>query len=102
MSEAVTLREHLDQRFDDLEKRLEDRWAAERRALGLAERNIEGRLEKLNELRQQVATDRSEYMNREVAEGRLSRMEAWQSKATGALVVIAGIGVANLVKLWTG
>jgi ABC-type transporter Mla subunit MlaD len=32
----------------------------------------------------------------------LKRLENWQSKVSGGLIAVAGIGVANFVKLWTG
>ena len=31
-----------------------------------------------------------------------SRLENWQAKITGGMIVIAAIGVANFVKVWTG
>jgi hypothetical protein len=33
---------------------------------------------------------------------RFSRLEDWQARLTGGLIVVSVIGVANLVKLWAG
>lgn len=31
----------------------------------------------------------------------LSRVESWQSRITGGMLIIGVIGVSNLIKLWT-
>ena len=42
------------------------------------------------------------HAEKEHAEARFSRLEQWQAKITGGLVVIGAVGLANFVKLWTG
>jgi ferric-dicitrate binding protein FerR (iron transport regulator) len=38
----------------------------------------------------------------EAIEGRITRLESWQARLSGGLLVIAAVGLANFVKLWTG
>jgi hypothetical protein len=83
-----TLKEHLEARLTALDERISVQARADQTALELAGENIEARLEKLNELRQQVSDDRSTYLNREVGETRLTRLEGWQARLIGALVLV--------------
>lgn len=32
----------------------------------------------------------------------LSRLENWQARMTGALILVAAIGLGNFIKVWTG
>lgn len=41
------------------------------------------------------------FIPKDVAEQRFSRIEAWQAKLTGGMLVLGAIGLSNLVKVWT-
>lgn len=67
------------------------------------------RLEDHNGLIEQMRTQASHFASREIVDenkkayiSRFERLENFQSKIIGGMVVLGAIGVANLVKLWTG
>jgi hypothetical protein len=39
---------------------------------------------------------------RDANHDRLSKIESFQNRVTGALVLLATVGVATMVKVWTG
>lgn len=45
---------------------------------------------------ERVESNKGEYLRR------FTRVEQWQAKLTGGILVLAAIGLANFVKLWTG
>ena len=56
-----------------------------------------------------MRTQAEHFATREAVEGmekhldeKIGRLETFQSKLIGALLLVATIGVANLVKVWTG
>jgi len=86
----VPLREYIERIFDERQKALDIAFRASEQALALASRNLELRLEKLNELRQEVTQDRGEYVKREVYESRMGIVEkrlAWLTGVGAVLVV---------------
>jgi len=98
---GVELREYIERVFDEKEKALQLAFRAQQEALALASRTLELRLEKLNELRQEVTQDRGNYVTKdkfdsswEARDTRIKILEDWRSQAIGfgaALALIAGI-----------
>jgi diphthamide synthase subunit DPH2 len=84
----VTLREYIERIFDERQKALDIAFRASEQALALASRNLELRLEKLNELRQEVTQDRGEYVKREVFEARRSQLEKFQARTLAVAAVL--------------
>jgi len=105
---TVTLREYIEAIMSERDRALTAAFAAQQSALSLATKNLELRLEKLNELRQEVTQDRANYQTRDKAETtedalnqRLSALESFRGKALGfgALVsLLSAIGGALIVK----
>ena len=110
---TVTLREYIEAIIGEKDRALQAAFTAQQNALNalnLATKNLELRLEKLNELRQEVTQDRASYMTRDRAEAqddaidaRLTALEAFRGKALGfgALVALlsgaVGAVIARLV-----
>ena len=78
----VSLREYVDARFAALEKRIDREFELADRALTIAREEVNRRLDGMNELRDQIQSERGEYATREMLdefratlEGRMARME---------------------------
>ena len=105
---TVTLREYIEAIMSERDRALTAAFTAQQAALNLATKNLELRLEKLNELRQEVTQDRASYLTRDRAEAtedamnqRISSLEAFRGKALGfgALVsLLSAVGGALVVK----
>jgi len=105
---TVTLREYIEAIMSERDRALTAAFTAQQAALNLATKNLELRLEKLNELRQEVTQDRANYQTRDKAEvteeslsGRLTSLESFRGKALGfgALVsLLSAVGGALIVK----
>lgn len=97
---TVTLREYIEAIMSERDRALTAAFTAQQAALNLATKNLELRLEKLNELRQEVTQDRASYQTRDKAEAeadamgaRLTSLESFRGKALGfgaLLAVISG------------
>jgi hypothetical protein len=74
--------------------------AAHEAAERLAAHN--GLIEQMRQQAATFATRESQDDYKSVNDNRLSRIESFQAKLTGGLIILAAIGVANLVKVWTG
>jgi hypothetical protein len=108
--EVITLREYVDLRAAGLAKEFQDYKDNTQEARRLAGINIDSKLEKLNELRQEVTQDRGLYVTRaeqkaeqEAINRRLSALESWQSKLMGigiVLAVVAGLIGAAIARLF--
>jgi hypothetical protein len=127
----VSLREYLNIRIDALDRHLTYELASLRREASAAHQNSEQainvaaqeakeRLMAHNGLIDQMQEQATHYASRESQEAlrdkleasvddaklsfnyRLSRLENWQAKMVGGIGVVAAIGIANLVKVWTG
>ena len=92
---TVPLREYIETIIAEKDRALQAAFIAQQNALTLAAKNLELRLEKLNEMRQEVTQDRASYQTRDRAEAmfdaveaRLGALENWRSRATGAAVVL--------------
>ena len=106
----VSLREYIETIFRERKDALDLAFKAQQDALGLASRTLELRLEKLNELRQEVTTDRGNYVLREKYEADLhainekldasfAEIRKWQDRADGALNVARFLGASGVVAL---
>ena len=83
--------------------------AAAEAAVGVAAKEATERLSAHNglieQMRQQAAlfaTRESFDDFRETNDRRLKSIESWTARVTGGLIIVGFIGVANLVKIWTG
>lgn len=68
----VPLREFIERVIDEHDRRYNERWQAQQRELALAQREMERRLEGLNELRGQVVEDRGRFMTRELFDAEMT------------------------------
>ncbi len=127
----VSLREYLGGRIDSLDRHITSELAALRRethaANASAERAIEvaaveakERLEAHNDLIEQMRQQATQFATRESLEDfkaqrhmaldsfkdeterRFGRLERFQAAITGGFLLVSFIGVANLIKIWTG
>ena len=105
---TVTLREYIEAIMSERDRALTAAFTAQQAALNLATKNLELRLEKLNELREEVTRDRSQYITRDryddahgVLENRTAVLENFRGKVLGfgALVsLLSAVGGAIVVK----
>lgn len=93
----------------DQDRRIEQALSASRAAVDKAESAQEKRLDLLNEFRAQSKDESDRYATREttdqrfeVLNERIARMETLGARIVGGLIVLLAVGVANLVKIWTG
>jgi hypothetical protein len=105
----VSLREYIHVQIDGLEthmnsqmqslKELVQSWRHDdQKAIQTAHQASQALAEKHNDLiRQQERKDATYATKAEI-----SRIEAWQSKITGGVIILGFIGIANLTKLWFG
>ncbi len=113
-SEHVSLRDFIERVFDEKEKALQLAFKSQQDALALASRTLEVRLEKLNELRSEVTTDRSNYITRDKYDAdrqafseRVATLDRenrqWRDRMDGALALLrilsVGGGLALLIEL---
>lgn len=83
MSEMVTLREYIDQRFSDANRAVEAALAAQEKAVLKAEAAAEARFVLLNELRQGVATKEQVEAIEKLMQTLTDRMNVNDGKTTG-------------------
>lgn len=116
----VSLREYVMAAIGSMDRHLTAELAALRRetvsaqanakeAVGLASEEAKERLASHNGLIDQMQQLSGTFVTREILDTqrdandeRIKRIESWQARMTGALVLVSVIGVANLVKLWAG
>ena len=95
--EEVPLREHMDQRFTDLERRID-----------LTSQGLERRLEGMNELRAQIDKERGQYLSRtefeakyEALADRVRSVEQSVAKATAVAAFVGAVaGILSHVIKW--
>ena len=87
----VPLRQYIEQRFNDLDRRLDAELKARDQALDLARADINRRLAEMNELRQQINSERGHFITRELYD----RMEAERNRGLSSIVgwLVGGAGV---------
>jgi hypothetical protein len=105
---TVTLREYIEAIMAERDKALTAAFRSQQAALELATRNLELRLEKLNELRNEVTQDRGNFLTRDrydtqhkALEDKVSSLESFRGRALGfgALVsLLSAVGGALVVK----
>ena len=78
-------------------------------AVNVAAREATDRLAAHNGLIEQMRQQAAQFATREsfddfkdANDKRLKAIEGWTARVTGGLVLVGFIGVANLVKIWTG
>jgi hypothetical protein len=116
----VSLREYINQSINSLDRHFtaevqalrretESARLASDRAIEVAAHEAAERLAAHNGLIEQMRQQANTFASRESQEdyrktndNRLGRIESFQAKLTGGLMILAAIGVANLVKVWTG
>ncbi len=102
MSE-VSLKDHFDRMLKEQDRRIEQAHRASKEAVAKAEQAIDKRLDLLNEFRAQSADESAKYVTHDhldALKDRLSTLEGSINKAHGAILLLALLGVANLVKLF--
>ena len=92
----MSLKEHFDAIKVEQDRRIEQALSAAREAVDKAEKAQERRLDLLNEFRGQAADESKKYALRETVDSLGKQV----STIWGGLVVVALIGVANLVKIF--
>ena len=123
MPDNVPLREYVERIFSERQAALDLAFAAQQEALRVANEAIESRLEKLNELRQEVTADRGQYLTRteyeakhdaleaqlmarmNAVDDRVKSLEGWKFRASGTflvLVPLAGLIGAAILKAFGG
>jgi hypothetical protein len=115
----VSLRDYVERIFDERQAALDLAFSGQQEALRVAKVEYDARLEKLNELRAEVTRDRALFITtdrfdgeqrvasqaRDAVANRVSALENWKAKATGAAVVltiIAGAIGAAVAKAFGG
>ncbi len=98
MTENITLREYVEKQFELRDTRVQ----AEKEGINY-------RLEGMNELRDQINQERSEFVRNEVYHQRhealrneISLIRSFQLKIAGGMIVLSVIGISNLVRIWGG
>ncbi len=86
----------------DQDRRIEQALHASRDAVDKAEKAQERRLDLLNEFRAQAADEGRKYALREAVEDRLGKIETNIARIYGGLAVVAFVGIANVIRIWTG
>ena len=101
-AEIVTLRDHFTALLDAQDRRIDQAITSSKEAVDKAEKAQERRLDLLNEFRAQSKDESARFAQRDVVEPRVDKLEAQVARLYGGLVVVAFVGVANLVKLFLG
>ena len=108
---TVTLREYIEAIMSERDRALTAAFTAQQVALNLATKNLELRLEKLNELRQEVTQDRANYQTRDKADiadeamgNRVTALESFRGKALGfgALLALLSGAVGAVIQRAVG
>jgi len=99
----VSLRDFVERIFVERQAALELAFRAQQEALSIATRNLDSRLEKLNELRQEVTTDRGNYITRDkydadqkAESATIAGLTKRLDEATGALNVARFLGAGGV------
>ena len=109
MTTITHLDRHLSSELSALRRETQAVQASSKEAVLIASEEAKERLASHNGLIDQMQALSGTFVTRDTMDAlkegndeRLRRIESWQAKVTGALVLISVIGVANLVKLWAG
>jgi hypothetical protein len=106
---TVRLREYIERILEERDRAQQATFRAAIREADANTRELERRLELLNELRAEVTRDRSKFLERkecdlkrEPIDQRLAAIERWNAKVVGiglVLIVVAGV-LSSLVSIW--
>lgn len=86
---SVSLQTYIERIFDERQRSIEIAFKSQQDALNLASRTLELRLEKLNELRQEVTADRSRYVTLDKYDAEMEPLQSFRSKALGFGALLA-------------
>lgn len=112
--DSVSLREFFERVMGQQEEHMEIRFTALDKALALSRDEMNRRLESLNELRQQVVNDRSQFMRMDVYESKHKELIDWKGTVDRKLTILetrsitwtAAVGlfflILTLVMRWFG
>jgi len=104
---SVPLKEYIEAILAEREKALQAAFASQQVALNRASESLELRLDKLNELRDEVTEDRASYLSREKYDTehtalsvRVNALESWRGKALGfgALLALVSAAMGALIQ----
>ena len=100
--EVVSLKEYIDTRFQEFEKRLQEHYKLTDRAVETAAKALEIRLEQLNEFRTQILQERQTFARKDDVELRFQTLQ--EKVAVGSGVIMGskwavGIIVALLLSV---
>jgi hypothetical protein len=106
VSEEISLRDYFERVLEEREKRTAVLVSSYEDALTLAARSMEQRLDKLNELRQEVITDRGNYVSRDkysadigLINERVATLTSKLDRAEGALFIARFLGASGIAAL---
>jgi hypothetical protein len=78
--------------------RLEERYTAQQEAIGLARKDIERRLDEMNQFRAQINEERNIFMRKDTfdarhgeLEGKVSKTELWKSNMEGRMWMLGAL-----------
>jgi hypothetical protein len=94
----AALDRHFTSEFASLKELLQTQRTADALAVKTALDSAQELASKHNDLIRQMERKDSTY----ATQSEVDRLAAWQSRLGGGLVVVAFVGVANLIKVWTG
>jgi hypothetical protein len=97
-SNEVSLREY----FEAILKERDTRYKAERSGDKLAVIKAEEAAKEVLELHNGLIRKMDEQQSIFARRIDVERLERFQSRMTGAMIILGGIGLTNLVKLWSG
>jgi hypothetical protein len=104
-AQDVPLKEYVDLRIEEQDRRVEQAQESARAAINKSEDAISERLALLNEFREQSA-DRDANFARvdqlDAVNARVATLESSRDRIYGAILLIGLIGIANLVKAFGG
>ena len=95
----VSLKEFIEVRLAEMEKRLDERQRIHDNALTLQAREYERRLEGLNHEHARLASDRERYTTREKFEDHLHTFDTWKAQVNTAIATASG-KAAGLSLAW--
>ena len=86
--DKVTLKEFFLKLLEEQTKRIDTRFDSLDKALTLSHEEMERRLQGLNQLREEVMSDRSQFALRERCEARHKDLQSWQDSVNSKLTTL--------------
>lgn len=94
----VSTRAHLEAVAEERDKRYGAEREADQLSTTVAKKAAEDALTLHNGLIRQMKEQQATYARKDDVQ----RLESWQAKITGGMLILGIIGLSNLVKLWAG